>query len=118
MKWSEAEPNENNHKRERRRFPCPSRPLGSDRLPPVARPPGGDLCPEGLAAVDVPWGVRAGGVCLPSASTGIDEDRGGSTLRVRCVHERSKALVCRRRLGKPKPLCLPGRRSRPQNRPE
>jgi len=23
------------------------------------RPPGGDLCPVGLAVIDAPWGVRA-----------------------------------------------------------
>jgi hypothetical protein len=29
---------------------------------PSAQAPGEDVCPDGLAAIDAPWGVRAGHV--------------------------------------------------------
>ena len=41
----------------------------------------GDACPDELAAIDAPWGVRAGrAVRFPSASTGIGEGCGGSSF--------------------------------------
>src|SRR5208282_4201274 len=66
----------------RRSLPKPSRFVGSNQLPPVTRSPGGDACPDGLAAIDAPWGVRAGHAArFPSASTGIGGGCGGSSFR-------------------------------------
>ena len=39
------------------------------------------MCLAGLAVIDAPWGVCAGCVFFPSASTGIGEDCGGSCAR-------------------------------------
>src|SRR5271166_5634208 len=59
----------------------------------------GDARPAGLAAIDAPWGVRAGPVtCFPSASTRIGGGCGASHFHAGRRHDRA-TMVRRRRLG-------------------
>jgi hypothetical protein len=75
-----------------RSLPGPSRFVGSDQSPPVARPPGGgDACPGGLAVIDAPWGVRAGPVPVFRAPV-----QGSAEITVARMLKRGKDMIDQR----------------------